>query len=132
MTDTAYTGNAIPAPSYRKGGKVVDTELMYSMHNYTQKGVTLKPGQGVLKAGTFLAQDPATKQYVKSTVEADILGVLRQSTDTGSDAGAQTWMANILYAGIIKLPLVEDANSGVVLTNVLSATVNEAEGFFKF
>ena len=56
-----YMGNSIPAPGYNIGENVVDEEILYSMHNYVQKGVTLKPGQGVLLAGTFLDQDPTSK-----------------------------------------------------------------------
>lgn len=132
MVDYAQAGNSIPAPSYVEGGYTVDDELLYSAHNYIQKGVTLKPGQGVLPLGTFLAQDSGTKQYVKSTNTSLITGVLRQTTDTGATADAQVWQANILYAGLLKYSAVSAANSGVTLTNVLGAKVNTIAGFFKF
>lgn len=132
MTD--YTGNAIPAPGYAKGGQTVDDELLYSMVGYHQKGVTLKQGQGVLKLGTFLKQDSGTKKYIKTTTPADVQGVLRQTTDTGTDAtdAAQVWQANILYGGMLKLAAVSAANSGVTLTSVLNARVDTVAGFFKF
>ena len=132
MADYPQSGNSIPAPSFKNGGYTVDDELLYSAHNYVQKGVTLKPGQGVLPLGTFLAQDPTTKQYVKYTNTANIVGVLRKTTDTGATTDAQVWLGNILYAGLLKLSAVSAANSGVTMTNVLGAKVNAVEGFFKF
>lgn len=126
-----YTGNAIPAPGYAKGGHSVDDELLYSTVGFTQKGVTLKPGQGVLLLGTLIKQDSATKQYVKTT-GTDAEGLLRQTTDTGTDAEGQAWQANIVIAGIAKLAKVTSANSGATLTSVLGARVNEVMGTFKF
>jgi len=130
---TEYPGNAIPAPGLSKGSVTVDDELLFSHdHNYVQKGVTLKPGQGVLKLGTFLKRDSATKLYVKTAVAADVEGVLRKTVDTGSSTDAQVWQANILFGGILKLAAVSAANSGVTLTSVLNAKVNTVVGFFKF
>lgn len=127
-----YPGNAIPAPGYAKGGQTIDQELLWSTNGgFTQKGVTLKPGQGVLLLGTLIKRDPTTKQYVK-TGASDATGFLRMTTDTGSDADAQVYQGNIVYAGLLNLALVKAANSGVSLTNLLGGTVNEVEGFFKF
>jgi len=132
MTDTAYTGNAIPAPGVWGGRTVVDDEIMYSMQGYTQKGVTLKPGQGVLLGGTFITRDDATKQYVKTTTAADAEGILRKTVDTGTDSAAKKFLGNIVVMGIVKLAAVKAANSGVTLTSVLNANVNESLGYFKF
>jgi hypothetical protein len=131
---TEYVGNAIPAPGYAKGGQTVDDELLYSMVGYHQKGVTLKQGQGVLPLGTFLKQDAATKKYIKATVASEVQGVLRQTTDTGTDAGAtaQVWSANILYGGMLKLAAVSTANAIADLSTVLGARVDTVAGFFKF
>lgn len=129
---TQYTGNAIPAPGIRQGDNVGDDEILYSTTGYVQKGVTLKPGQGVLRAGTFLKQDASTKTYVKTTTAGDVEGVLRKTVDTGATSEAQVWLANILYGGALKLGAVKAANSGVSLTGVLNAQVNEAQGFFRF
>jgi hypothetical protein len=128
----AYIGNSIPAPSYTVGGTITDEEILYSTHNYVQKGVTLKPGQGVLLAGTFLDQDATSKQYVKTTTAANVKGVLRKTTDTGQPGEIQVWQANILYAGLVKLSAVSSANSGVTLTNVLAGKVDTVAGFFRF
>lgn len=128
---TEYYGNSIPAPGYARGQHTVDEELLFSTAGYTQKGVTLKPGQGVLLLGTLLKQDAATKQYVKAT-DNTATGVLRSTTDTGTDPDGQVWMANIVLMGLLKLSKMQAANSGVTLTNVLGARVDEVQGFFKF
>lgn len=131
MSNTEYFGNSIPAPGFYSGGQAVDDEILYSSdHNYTQKGVTLKPGQGVLLGGTLLKKDTASKQYVKTTTPADAVGILRKTTNT--DAEGRTWQGNILYSGLVKLAAVRAANSGVTLTGVLKGIVNEDEGFFRF
>lgn len=132
MTINQY-GNSMPGPGYATTGSTVDDELMYSMIGYTQKGVTLKPGQGVLLLGSFLAKDAATKMYVAAPAGTNAEGVLRQTTDTGLDINGQRWQANIVLMGLLKLAKVAAANSsGLTLTNVLSAKVNTTMGFFKF
>lgn len=127
-----YIGNSIPAGSYNVGQNIVDEEILYSAHNYVQKGVTLKPGQGVLLAGTFLDQDPTTKKYVKTTTPANVKGILRKTTDTGAPGETSVWHANILYAGLVKLAAVSAANSGVTIANVTGAKVDTVAGFFRF
>jgi hypothetical protein len=125
-------GNSIPAPDYSKGGTYVDDELLYSTVGFTQHGVTLKPGQGILLLGTALKQDPATKLYVKATAAADVEGFLRQTTDTGSSETAQKFQQNLVEAGILKLAKVQAANSGVTLANIAGARINAVKGSFKF
>jgi hypothetical protein len=139
MATTEYPGNAIPAPGLATGGQTVDDELLYSAQNYTQKGVTLEPGQGILLLGTVLARKTTTKRYVKyDALGADgatvALGILRKTVDTGATADAQIWQANILYSGLLKLAAMQAANSGVALGSIASlpAQVNAVEGFFKF
>jgi len=125
-------GNSIPAPGYAVGGSYVDDELLYSTVGFTQKGVTLKPGQGILLLGTLLVQDPGTKLYIKSTDPATAEGFLRQTTDTGATADAQKFQQNIVIAGILKLSKVQAANSGVTLSNVVGSRIGAVRGFFKF
>lgn len=130
---THYTGNAIPAPAFVTGPGTSDDEILFSAVGYIQKGVTLKPGQGVLPAGTFLIQDAGTKQYIKATAAAGVEGVLRKTVDTGTDAQGQVWLANILYGGTLKHAAISNANSTIAnLTTVLGAQVNVAQGFFRF
>jgi hypothetical protein len=136
---TQYPGNAIPGAGFTSGNNFVDDELLFSTHNYIQKGVTLEPGNGVLPLGTILARRTDTKRYVAynsggSNGTNVALGILRNTVDTGTDssANAQIWQANILYSGLLKYSAVSAANSGVSLTSVLNATVNTTAGFFKF
>lgn len=131
MASNVYTGNAIPAPSYTSSATSVDDELLYSTVGYTQKGVTLKPGQGVLLLGTLIKRDSATKMYVKAT-DNTAEGLLRQTTDTGTDPSGAAWQANIVITAIAKHEKVVAANSGVTLTSVLGAQVNTVIGTFKF
>lgn len=127
-----YTGNAIPAPGFRTGGGVIDDELQFSTHAFSQKGVTLKPGQGVLLLGTLIKQDTTTKQYVRATA-GDAQGILRQTIDTGLSASGQVWQGNIVTMGQLKLAKVSAANSGVnVMGGVLGSRVDAVQGYFKF
>lgn len=112
-------GNAIPAPGYRRGNVSVDTEIMYDMAGYTQKGVTLTAGQGILPAGTVLGRVTATKKWsvynnaLSNGVEV-ARGVLRQAVDTGTDADADSFQGNIVIQGILKLDKVSGADSAAI------------------
>ncbi len=124
-------GNSIPAPGYKTGPTYVDDELLFSTVGFTQKGVTLKPGQGVLLLGTLIKQDPSSKMYIKAT-DSTAEGLLRQTTDTGADSSAQVYQQNIVIAGIAKLSKVSSANSGVTISSITWGRVNSVIGTFKF
>ena len=126
-------GNAIPAPGYNRKGWTTDQELLMASNpgSYHQKGVTLKSGQGLLKLGTLLKQDPATKKYIRATDDT-AEGILRTSVDTGSEATDQTWMGNILFGGTLNYALISAANSGVNVSSVLGAKVIANRNIFKF
>lgn len=129
-----FPGNAIPAPGYRKGNVSVDQELQYSAVGFSQKGVTLKAGQGVLLLGTVLARDTASKRYVKYVSggtggAGTAVGILRKTVDTGTDPQGAEFLANIVFMGVLKLPLISAANGGV--PNVLGAVSNTVLGTFK-
>lgn len=141
---TEYPGNAIPAPGFATGNDTVDLELLYSTVGYSQKGVTLKPGQGVLKTGTILARDTASKRYVKYVKggtggAGEPKGILRKTVDTGSSAGDQVFLGNILYSGFAKIGLVKAANGDISNEDLKAAfagsRVDEnaaGGGYFKF
>jgi hypothetical protein len=132
MTNNYY-GNSMPGPGYAVASTTVNDELMYSMVGYTQHGVTLEPGQGVLLLGAFIKQNASTKMYVAAANGSGAEGVLRQTTDTGTDINGQRWQANIVEVGMLKLDKVQAANSsGLTLTGVLGARINTVKGFFKF
>lgn len=135
-----YVGNAIPAPGYSRGTVTVNQEVLYSMAGYTQKGVTLKAGQGVLKTGTVLAQDTATKKFVRFVSggtggAGTARGVLRKSVDTGGSADAPEFLGNILIKGILKYPVVSAANAGADLSAAVTGLNGRADtvlGTFSF
>lgn len=128
-----YAGNAIPVPGFDRGTSVADDELLYSTAGFTQKGVQLKSGQGVLLLGTVLARETSTKKYVKyvsggSDGTGTAVGVLRKTLDTGA-AGSKEYFGNIVIAGILKLDKVSSANGGTPA--VLNAVTNTVFGTFK-
>jgi len=139
---TEYPGNIIPAPFYAKGNVSTDVELLYSMQGYTQKGVTLKAGQGVLPTGTVLARETSTKKYVKyaaggSGGTGEAVGILRKGVDTGLAApgpNVREFLGNIVIMGIVKLSVVSAANSGAPAGAItdLGAKTNAAMDTFKF
>lgn len=134
-----YYGNAMPAPGVHQIGQVVpDREVLYSMHGYTQKGVTLKPGQGVLKAGTILVQDSASKQYVaaKDATSVTARGFLRQTVDTGSTADSHPMLGNVIEQGMVKLAVVTAANPDIEQASLddafPGARIDTTAGFLSF
>lgn len=135
-----YTGNAIPAAGINRGPHVPDDEILYSAVGYTQKGVTLAPGQGVLLAGTALARRTSDKLYVKfasggGNGTGTAVGILRKTVDTGADtsATAQKYLANVVIMGILKLSAVSAANGGAGdVKTALTAVTNDVFGTFKF
>lgn len=134
-------GNEIPAPGVYKGVTVANDEILYSYTGrFTQKGVTLKSGQGVLVAGTVLARETASKKYVKYNAGGGggtnvAVGILRKSVDTGSDAAAPSYLANIIISGILKLVKVSSANAGgdtAVLAAFTGSRKSDVLGTFTF
>ncbi len=103
-----YVGNIIPAPGYYQGDTSTDDELLASSARFTQKGVTLAPGQGVIPLGTVMERG-ADKRWIKATTDAADTYPLRTGVDTGSSADAKVLLGNIVIAGILKLDRVRAA-----------------------
>lgn len=126
---------SIPVPGYTAPtASSTDPELLYSTAGFTQKGVTLAGGQGILPLGTVLARKASDKlYYVYDNGGSGGLeiprGVLRRSVDTGS-AGAATQLANMVIAGILKLDYVSGADSAAITE--LNAVTDDVLGTFKF
>ncbi len=136
MAVTAY--QKIPVPGFESPtATYTDPEILYSTAAFTQKGVTIAPNQGVLAAGTVLAQKTSDKMYYAySNGGAGGLdtarGVLRRAVDTGPSGvtGGQAQLSNIVIQGILKLGMVIGADSAA-LTD-LGATIDTVRGTFKF
>jgi hypothetical protein len=132
MATAAY--QKIPVPGYTQGASYTDPEILYSTAGFTQKGVTIAGGQGILPAGTVLGQKTSDKKYyvydnAGSGGIATARGVLRRPVDTGP-AGSADQLSNIVIQGILKSTLVSGADAAA-LTD-LGATVDSVRGTFKF
>src|SRR5881628_523096 len=93
----------IPVPGFvSPTATATDPELLYSYARFTQKGVTIAAGQGILPAGTVLGRKTADKKYyVYSNAAGDgtetARGVLRRAVDTtGGDQ-----LGNLVISGIL-------------------------------
>jgi hypothetical protein len=114
-----YVGNIIPAPGYYQGNVSDDDELLASTARFTQKGVTLAPGQGIVMLGQVMAQRTSDKKWVKynngGSGGAEVArGVLRRGVDTGVDTAGRVFQGNIVISGILKLDRITGSDSAAV------------------
>lgn len=84
-----------------------------------KKGGTLKPGQGVLDAGTILGRDTATKLLVAynnaGSGGADTaVGILDQAQDTGAVGSTERVGCNIYLGGTFKRSALIGLDAGAV------------------
>lgn len=125
----------IPAPGFTSPTKeYTDPEILYSYARFTQKGVTLAAGQGILPAGCVVGRKTADKKwYVYDNGASDgtqvARGVLRRAVDTGSE-GDPDQLGNIVISGILKLDKLSGADSAA-LTD-LGAVTDSVLNTFKF
>lgn len=125
----------IPVPSFTSPTATsTDPEILYSTAGFTQKGVTLAGGQGVLPAGTVLGQKTADKKYYAyNNAAADgtqtARGILRRPCDTGG-AGSPAQLSNIVIQGILKLNMVQGADAAAL--SDLGAVTDSVRGTLKF
>ena len=130
-----YTGNAIPAPDFRLGDTSVDDEILASMVGYTQRGVTLAPGQGVVPGGCVIGQVTATKRYKvyasgNSDGSQDPSGVLRQTVDTDIDPNGPAQQGNILIMGVIRADALSGADNNAI--TALNGRKDTVQNIFVF
>lgn len=102
-------------------------ELLKSYAAFTQRGVTLAGGNGILPTGCVLAQQTSTQLYFPYNASASdgtqiALGVLRDARDTGgtSDPTGQTSQAclgNLVVRGILDLTLVSGTDTTSLVPN---------------
>jgi Bacteriophage lambda head decoration protein D len=126
-------GNVVKVPGTSGTSEVKPAEILYSYAKFTQKGVTLAGGQGLLAGGTVLGRVTATKKYVAYTDGATggagsdtARGVLRQPVDTskGDVPG------NIVISGILKRSkLVGLTAAAVTDLDAREDTVNDILSF---
>jgi len=80
-------------------------ELLLSMAGYTQRGVTLAAGQGILPTGCVIARHTASgKYFVYQAAATDgrgvAMGVLRDARDTGGPGAASVAAYNANTNGV--------------------------------
>jgi hypothetical protein len=123
----------IPVPGYEKGDTYTDPELLASTVGYRKWGATIAGGQGILTAGTALAQKASDKKYYVYDNASGTLGVavalLYRGVDTGV-AGSPDQQGNILTAGEVKLSMVSGADAAAITD--LKAKVDTIRGTFTF
>lgn len=134
-TVVAYPGNAIPSPGFYVNGASQDDEILYSTARFTQKGITLSPGIGVILRGTPMARNTVTKLWVPwvsggSNGTGTVSGILRQTVDTGTDTGGKVLQGNIIISGILKLSMISYATATVAA--ITGARSDAALGTFTF
>ncbi len=127
----------LPVPGFvNPTSDYIDPEILYSTAAFTQKGVTIGSGQGVLAAGTLVGQKTSDKKYyaynnANSDGTQTARGVLRRAVDTGTTvSAANDQVSNIVIQGIVKNSMVVGADAAA-LTD-LGATVDTVRGTFKF
>lgn len=109
-----------------------DAEILYSTAAFTQKGVTLAGGQGILPAGTVLGQRTADKLYyvynnaLTGTGQDVAAGVLRMAADTRNGPV----QGNIVIQGILRNSMVSGADTQAMTD--LGAVRDTVRDTFKF
>jgi hypothetical protein len=103
MSINEQLGNEVPVPGFTEGAYLDDYEIMASMKGgFTQIGVTIASGQGILPAGTVLGEVTATGKFaVYDNGASDgtevARGVLRKRVDT-TDGDV---LGNLVISGIV-------------------------------
>lgn len=134
-TTNENIGNLIPAPGYSYIDEIKLTEILYSTVGLTQKGMTLKPGNGVILAGTVMGRITSSKlwaPYVDANSDGTQVarGVIRDTVDTGASATSPVFMGNIVIAGILRNSKIVGSDAAA-LTD-LNARVDTVLDIYQF
>jgi hypothetical protein len=110
-------------------------ELMLSMAGYTQRGVTLAAGQGVLPTGCIIARHTASGRYFAYNAAATDgrnvpVGVLRDARDTGGPGSASLSAYNANTNGVNPdgITLSGSAGTGLFPASPAGKTSTDALG----
>lgn len=137
-------GNVLLPPGLSLKSQVNGDEILASYARFTQKGYTIKGGQGVIPAGTVMFRESSSKKYViQNSGNGTCRGVLRKAVDTGaSGATAADRLGNIVVSGIVKLSLMKDSLGAAIgsgstptlssVTSDLNARSDADRDFFIF
>lgn len=129
-------GNVLKPPTTGAVAEVKGTEILGSYARFTQKGLTLLKGNGVLEAGTLLKVSGTAKKYIGATAAADtIVGILRK----GVDVSKSDMLANYVASGVVKLSELRYADGTVVpqgdhaaVATALNGRIDPVHGYLIF
>lgn len=109
-------------------------ELLKSYARFSQRGVTLAGGQGVLSTGCVLAQQTANQKYYAYSATASdgtqtALGILRDGRDTGGTSSpsgktSADCLGNLVFTGVVDITLL----SGTDTTSLVSGGTGTGGG----
>lgn len=126
-------GDIIPVPGTSGVSEVKPADILASYARFTQRGVTIASGSGVVPAGTVLGRVTATKKYVPYTDAGThgagsdtAVGVLRQDVD----ATSEDRLGNIVVSGILFNSKVQGETASAIAD--LNARVDAANDLFIF
>jgi hypothetical protein len=101
-------------------------ELLKGYARFSQRGVTLAGGQGLLPTGCVIAQQTSSQLYFAYNSAASDgtqipLGVLRDARDTGGTSSpsgkvATACLGNLVYSGVLDLTLVSGTDTTSLVT----------------
>lgn len=123
----AREGNVLKVPGTSGTPEVKGDEILASYARFTQKGLTLKQGSGVLEAGTLLKVSSTAKKYdgvADATGIAGTVGILRKAVDTTDEDK----LANYVRSGVIKLSKLKYANGSAVASGDYAAVATALGG----
>lgn len=129
-------GNVLKPPTTGAVAEVKGTEILGSYARFTQKGLTLLKGSGVLEAGTLLKVSGTAKKYAGATAKTDtVVGILRKGVDTTNS----DMLANYVASGIVKTSELRYANGSVVpaidlpdIATALNGRIDPIHGYLIF
>lgn len=104
-------GNVVQAPSFGVTAATTDDEILFSTAGFTQIGVTLKPGKGVLAAGTLLARVTSTKLYVPYVPATSEVQTVALTVNQGQTLGGTF---TLTFDGETTGAIAYDANAAAV------------------
>lgn len=113
-------------------------ELLKSTAAFTQRGVTLGGGQGILPTGTVIAQRSSNQMYYAYNAAASdgtqvALGVLRDARDTGGTGDptgkvSTNTLGNMVIRGILDLTLLSGTDTTSLVAQAAGGIGSGASG----
>ena len=109
-TSSSREGNVLLPPGLSVISEVKGDEILASYARFTQKGYTIKSGQGIIPAGTVMYRETSSKKYViQNSGNGLARGILRKAVDTGASGAGADRLGNLVLSGIVKLSLMKDS-----------------------